>query len=458
MTAEPHNCTFTLQIEATLDLAAVATTGVRFRFLDGSKRQSPAFSAVGWTPVAPVSTGPSELPEKTQPPESKAVVHRWEQVIHDVAATEAFANSIDDDPILSFFLFDQPLGTAAAVGAHTKEPKKATEPVAAPGPIPDHHTNAYVGLCELDVSSLLAGRVRIEQSWSTEMANKDTELEDNSFSFGSKRKEPSRESSLSTLMLFNGSSQLPGLRQLTIRLVLNQPLLSASLMEKLNPLTLTIGRIRHLPGIPAHSPHVPLQQHCKPVYATLQFYPNGLHRQSSTESSMAVHSWPRMVSTAFKRQVSADRSRIWTEYPIDERCVQDGSIVWDHSATFLSSRFQTHELLDALEFTTLTVEVHDRDLLQQSTLAKLRDKWENLHTGAEPHGATAASSRTTTPRSGAYRQANKPMDLYAVDEIARHDWWQLLSHSGESFPYGVATFRLAELLMKVEFCSSLVSC
>lgn len=246
------------------------------------------------------------MPEETPPPEPTTVLQRWEQVVHDVAVTEAFASSIDDDPILSFFLFDQLLGTgAAAAGAHAKDPKKATEPIAA---APDHHAHSYVGLCELDVSSLLAGRTHVEQTWSTEKVNEDSDLDNDGFSFGSKRKKPAKESSSSILMLFSGSSQPTGLRQLTIRLVLNQPLLSAALMEKLNPLTLTIARIRDLPGIPVRSPHTPLRQHCKPAYATLQFYPNGLHQQDSVAgSTTAVHSWPRMVSTSFKRQVRSGR-------------------------------------------------------------------------------------------------------------------------------------------------------
>lgn len=134
--------------------------------------------------------------------------------------------------------------------------------------------------------------------------------------------------------------------------------------------------------------------------------------------------------------------------------------------TFLSARFDRAELLDALQYATLAVEVHDRDLVQTDTLGKLVAKWDALYTtgidittpshrgatgGAEQHATSSGNaSRTTTPRTGAshplQQQQAKPLDIFTVDDVARRDCHRLLLRANELFPHGVATFRLNELL------------
>lgn len=142
--------------------------------------------------------------------------------------------------------------------------------------------------------------------------------------------------------------------------------------------------------------------------------------------------------------------------------IKEEHVDWDHRVTFLSARFNRAELLDALQFAALTVEVHDRDLTQADKMRKLVAKWESLHaTGvditsgnraAETNDSSLASSsisRTASPRSGASHaqpQQSKPMDIFAVDEIARRDCQLLLLRAGEFSPHGLASFRLSELL------------
>lgn len=144
--------------------------------------------------------------------------------------------------------------------------------------------------------------------------------------------------------------------------------------------------------------------------------------------------------------------------------------------TFLCARFSRAELVDALQYSSLTVEVHDRDLKQEEKLSKLQRKWETLHaTGVDitavtsqhtqgqnnqhtseeiPTPGTGGASRTTTPRTGAthaqyQQQAPKSMEIFLVDDVAKQDCRLLLSRSGDFFPHGLATFRLNELLNKV---------
>lgn len=132
--------------------------------------------------------------------------------------------------------------------------------------------------------------------------------------------------------------------------------------------------------------------------------------------------------------------------------------------TFLCARFHRAELLDALQFAALTVEVHDRDLPQADKVDKLVAKWEALlatgvdttapthaldvaTTGEHAGAATSSSlSRTTSPRTGTSQSQPKPMDIFAVDDIARRDCQLLLLRAGEFFPHGLASFRLSELL------------
>jgi len=102
-----------------------------------------------------------------------------------------------------------------------------------------------------------------------------------------------------------------GLRYLSIQITVDQPLLSGELLRKLNPLTITVGTARRLPGavsqgIGAASPHAPLQRYCKPAFALIHFFPDQLHPASSTTSgsSTQLRPVPRLLLTPGLRQVS----------------------------------------------------------------------------------------------------------------------------------------------------------
>uniref|UniRef100_K3WSZ6 Uncharacterized protein n=1 Tax=Globisporangium ultimum (strain ATCC 200006 / CBS 805.95 / DAOM BR144) TaxID=431595 RepID=K3WSZ6_GLOUD len=205
------------------------------------------------------------------------------------------------------------------------------------------------------------------------------------------------------------------------------------------------------------SPHAPLRRYCKPVYALLTFFTETMRppvraktSSSSSTSSDATSFLPRMLVTPTRQQV-------------------DENIDWGHQAatvTFLSARFDRAELVDALQYAVLQVEIHDRDLTQTTKLQRLQRKWESLLTAgvditakqqhvevASPSTAiattTSPASRTTTPRTTGTTQqhAPKPLDVFIVDEIAKFDCRKLLQRASEWFPHGLTTFRLQELLL-----------
>ncbi|KAL4140863.1 hypothetical protein PRNP1_015143 [Phytophthora ramorum] len=425
-----RKCTFTLQIDAAVESGAFEAPGFRFRFLDGSRKQTSAIGlGHGWIPI--------------QNNES-AQIFRYEQSFADVAISEAFAVAIDDDPILSFFLFDHPglAGTGATPHASGKETKPSTAktPAAAATVTPlavQFTPKAFAGLYEMDVSSLLSGALHVKQEWAESQACSGDSV------FGSKQPSKEMQHAASSLCLMPSAS---GLNYLSIQVSVDQPLLTGELLKRLNPLTITVGTARRLPGavsqgVGTASPHSPLHRYCKPTFALIHFFPDQLRLSGSVGTTPSVHppSLPRLLLTPGQRQSATAR--------------------WNASVTLLCGRFESLELVDAIRFAALTVEIRDRDLKQEETLARYRMKWESLYTtGVDPsqqqdHPSTITSLHST-PRSNDASHptattppvAAKPIELPVVDDIARSDWRMTLTNAGRLFPYGLARFRLTELL------------
>ncbi|KAL4092885.1 hypothetical protein PRIC1_011875 [Phytophthora ramorum] len=196
-----RKCTFTLQIDAAVESGAFEAPGFRFRFLDGSRKQTSAIGlGHGWIPI--------------QNNES-AQIFRYEQSFADVAISEAFAMAIDDDPILSFFLFDHPglAGTGATPHASGKEAKPSTAktPAAAATVTPlavQFTPKAFAGLYEMDVSSLLSGALHVKQEWAESPACSGDSV------FGSKQPSREMQHAASSLCLMPSAS---GLNYLSIQ-------------------------------------------------------------------------------------------------------------------------------------------------------------------------------------------------------------------------------------------------
>ncbi|KAF1328476.1 hypothetical protein FI667_g6738, partial [Globisporangium splendens] len=484
-TMEPRKCTFTVQIDASIvdeHEGHDTTPSFRFRFLDGSKKQTPVIGVSnGWTLLVP-GDNDTTSPWTVAPPAS---TYRYEHVVSDVSITEAFATALDDDPMLSVFLSDHPglLGSASGgatggTNANSKDAKGkgVSSTATASSASGDHHNEtsrapqAYAGLYDLDLSSFLAGTLLVEQIWThgdDAAANFDKNNTSSVFPYSSKQKPkrcpPNRP-------LFQLSDHACGLQYLAIRVRVNQPLLNAALTRKFNPLTITLRHLRRLPGIASTaaaatmrsrgSLHAPLRRYCKPTYALLTFFTDTMRSparsntttSNNTASSNTVSFLPRMLVTPAK--------------------AQDENIEWEQqtaTVTFLSARFDREELADALRYTALQVEIHDRDLTQTAKLQRLRQRWESLLTAgvdittkqqhaevASPSAVitattTSPTSRTATPRTTGTQQqqqhASKPLDVFVVDETAKLDCRKLLQRASEWFPHGIATFRLQELLL-----------
>ncbi|ETM44068.1 hypothetical protein L914_10675 [Phytophthora nicotianae] len=411
-----RRCTFTVQIDAAVEHGAFEAPGFRFRFLDGSRKQTSAIgSGHGWTRLQDNEASKS------------SECFRFEQSYPDVAVSESLAMAVDEDPILSFFLFDHPglanTGTTPRTQGKEVKPSTAKAPAAA-APVPslpvEFTPKAFAGIYEMDVSSLLSGALRIKQVWTGNVQS------------GNETQLPTQ-----SLCLIPSTS---GLKYLSIQVTVDQPLLTGGLLKKLNPITITIGTGRRLPGavsqgIGTRSPHSPLHRYCKPAFALIHFFQDQLHSVATNSSTpRSRHSVPRLLLTPGQRQ--------------------SDTIRWNSSLTLLCGRFNPLELIDAIRFGALTVEIRDRDLKQEGTLARFQLKWESLYTtGVDPGEQQQFNPITSrsTPRSDAdpgspAPTAAKPMDLPEVDEIARSDWRLMLANSGRLFPYGLGTFRLTELL------------
>lgn len=344
METEAHKCRFTVQIDAAVDEQAFAAPSFRYRFLDGSKKQTPVLGASGWAPLgSSESDGNHDLDASAAltsrspslgllpPPPHNTL--RYEHVVADISVTEAFASALDDDPVLSFFFADH-AGLAAGTGgggaaapastAPAKDAKggaaagsKGGVPATAPGDTGtiEHKPRAYAGLYELDVSSLLAGHVLVEQCWASHRAasdsNNNNSSDDSDSSatpsiFASKTASASSPSASLFAML---PPEAAGLSYLAIRVRVDQPLLSATLAKKLNPLTLTLSSIRRLPGIASRtgsSPHAALRQCCRPVYASFRLFPDKLRSPQPSVSGGGTGSLAlprRLVATPGKLQV-----------------------------------------------------------------------------------------------------------------------------------------------------------
>lgn len=322
---EPHKCAFTLQIDAAVDARAFAAPSFRFRFLEGSTKQTTVIGAAGWSLVTAASTprengkdGSDAAPADTPRPPPQDTF-RYEQVFADVTVTEALAKSLDDDPVLSFFFADHSgLAGGSVTPASQSKDAKGGKNAAASTPEQGSGTEtnaprAYAGVYDVDASSLLAGNLLVEQTWTTSETPDRDDSDAIANMFLSPKTKTTSKRSCQSLFLLLPPSESAGLKYLTIRILVDQPLLCSALAKKLNPLTISLASARRLPGISttsssrtiARSPHTPLRQLCRPVYALLQFYPDRLR---SPHTGVGDSPIPRLLVTPGKPQVSPTSS------------------------------------------------------------------------------------------------------------------------------------------------------
>lgn len=307
---ESRKCAFTLRIDTTVESGAFEAPGFRFRFLDGSRKQTSAIgSSPGWTAVH--DTGSTEGSHASLMP------FRFEQTFPDVVITEAFAAALDDDPILSFFLFDHPglAGTGTTPRSQTKEAKPSTAKTGAmtvtavPQAVAEFVPKAFSGLYEMDVSRLLAGNLQVKQTW--------TLVQDEQTSRALRDTTSTSDEQPTTLNLCQLSTA-SGLKYLSITLSVDQAILAGDLLKRLNPLTITIGTARRMPGAISQgmgtaSAHTPLHHHCKPAFALIHFFPDKLRPSTTAPNTTPSHSLARLLVTPGQHQVILES--IWPIAP-----------------------------------------------------------------------------------------------------------------------------------------------
>lgn len=316
--------TFTVQIDAAVDFGVLEAPAFRFRFFDPSKRVvTPAIAS--WAPV-PAAQGVLEdggdvqAPTENQQHAEHGQVHRFTHAFADVPVTEAFALALHADPTLSFFLSDHPgltgVGTLATPAPASSAKEQKTGKNASPAPSSADSTTprlspvhrAYAGLFEVDISSLLAaGRLSVEHVWAFP-GSEQVDQHPNEGYFASARRSRRAQDANETHLtsLFELPATAKGLRYLSIRIAVDAPLLTGALLQRMNPITITVGACRRLPGVTSgdsssSSPHYPLTQHCRPAYARLLFFPDKLQPSASPTIT-------RVIVSPGKRQV---RSYLW---------------------------------------------------------------------------------------------------------------------------------------------------
>ncbi|OQR99057.1 hypothetical protein ACHHYP_07413 [Achlya hypogyna] len=200
--------------------------------------------------------------------------------------------------------------------------------------------------------------------------------------------------------------QAPGLKSLVARVKVDHALVTPKLTPYLNPLTLHLRKASHLPGISVASkplyeyitptPHTALTKCCLPAFASVRFLQH------------------RIVRTP--------------------GLLQNASVAWQFKTTFLCGQFEWLQLQESFASGHVFVEVHDRDIKIDKAYEALVHKWECLVVGKPPKDAPA-------------EEHLRPLDIFAVDEIAKADIHALLfQQAGDRNTHGLATFRLYELL------------
>jgi hypothetical protein len=311
--AEAGKRTFTVQIDAAVDFNVLETPAFRFRFFDATKRVVTP-SAASWPPVpVPEDGGDVHTPTENQQHVEHGQVHRFTHVFADIPITEAFALALHADPMLSFFLSDHPgltgAGATATSASSTTGKDQKTAKNASPTDSKTPRTvsphRAYAGLFEVDASSLLAaGRQSVEHVWAFPGSDRaDLHKDEGYFASASQGRRAQDASEKHVTSLFELPATTKGLRFLSIRIAVDAPLLSGALLQKMNPITVTIGSCRRLPGVTTSvatgnlsSPHHPLTQYCRPAYTRLVFFPDKL--QPSAAPAIT-----RVIVSPGKRQV-----------------------------------------------------------------------------------------------------------------------------------------------------------
>ena len=364
----------------------------RFQFINDEKvRTEPmplqseevdAQSDEGWTIIQPEQENEDEDGEDTSTKEKDSEVdssivdptikYKWSREFEPIESTEEFAKQLQTAPYTTFFLSDEKCST--------------------------HRDRPYIGHAQLDLSVFLAGETQCTYICSAE-----------DYVGVQPKTDPNHCETLA-----------PELKYLRLTVSTNRPLLSEELESKLNPLSVTIRKIKGLPGtnidmknnkerqFAKNGMHDLLNQYCRPMYAVFRFYDGD-----------AV---PRVCRT---RPLSQARA--------------GNRMTLNHTTVFLAGLMSRNKVQEWLDSRPLLVELHDRDILLSNEDRELQEeKWEAMlrgHGGVDEGGAGEENP-----------DAVPPMDIFDVDQKVLAQEEAAAIKAASIYAHGQASFRLNGLL------------
>eukprot|EP00750_Incisomonas_marina_P007810 INCI15056.2.p1 GENE.INCI15056.2~~INCI15056.2.p1 ORF type:complete len:1175 (-),score=230.15 INCI15056.2:595-4119(-) len=397
--------------------------------------------------------------DETEQPDDDSAPWVWTRQFGPIDSTAEFARAIDGSPGLAVFVAD-------STGQQGRR---------------------YVADCQLDASAFLGGDIEIGETHGVDDAagwNETTDLASNNFA---------------------------GFNFLDVRIRASHRLLDAELEAQLNPLSITIHKVKDLPGARLHLDsdkerpfaepdlfHL-LRQNCAPVYCLFKFpvqpafdppplkggvAPGGetvAEEKDALDAELdnsAVPSGNRSSDTNNQQeqgQEPALRDRV---------CVTRGGpngekVRWEHTTVFLAGVQNPDKLYEYLDSRPLAVELHDRDILPSADekaahierFEALAREYEEARRAAEAanggaavkakgKAAAAAAKKKKKGKQDSVADASSNIeeaeedtggpDVFAADREFLADREASFVVAGDGNSFGLASFRMDGLLNRAD--------
>ena len=375
---------------------------IRFRFINDEKVQTAPMplqagdadsnSTEEWKIIQPEGAATEEDPSNDANTVDNDVVDNvavvdptikleWNRKFDPIESTEEFAKQLQTSPYVAFFLSDEKCST------HRKRP--------------------YIGDAQLDLSVFLAGETECTYVCS---AADYVEVQP--------KTEPNHCEPF--------APELKYLR-FTVSTTASHILLSEELESKLNPLSVTIRKVKGLPGtnidlnnnkesqFAKNGMHDLLNQYCRPMYTVFRFYDGD--------------TIPRVCRTPPLSQHRAGNR-----------------VTLNHTTVFLAGLMSRDKVQEWLDSKPLIVQLHDRDI---------RPSKEDRELQEEKREAMIRAAAANVVDDGAESaDAVGPTDIFDVDQkvLARQEAEAI--KAADIYAHGQAEFRLNGLLNRANELSN----
>lgn len=357
----------------------------------------------------------------------------WTKSFDLLEVDERLARTIDSSPNIAIFLGDR--------GGSLGRP--------------------YIADMQLDVSPFLAGDLEVGATHGIDDPvgwNEETDLSANNFA---------------------------GFNYLDIQIHASHKILSEELEQQLNPITITINKVKDLPGARLHldsdkeRPYAQpdnfhlLRQNCEPVYCIYKFPSQPMARMELQESenmntgdtldkataALGDLKTPNNTSnnnSEDDHDIQTNGSKLLEPALRNRVCFTCGltngeKLRWEHRSAFLAGTLNDDFLYEFLDSKPLTVELHDRDILQSNEdVLKQNAHFEKMAFDAQQkHVADQPDAIDQQNQEGnAIVNATIVQDIFDVDRMFLADREARKIASGDKNSYGVASFRMDSLLSR----------